>query len=423
MDNAFPPPGYVAVPSQVEGIEVYAPAVETQNHSEMVDFKCPRCGASTAYNVQAKQLTCDHCGYCDETQTMQIGTAADKFEFKVETIERSQQGWGIERKDLSCQRCGALVSVPPDTLAYSCPFCGSNKVIYREALQDVLRPRFLIPFKIDPQSCRQATHQWLGSSWMVPAQLRDAARVDHFSPVYLPYWTFHAVCKAQWKAQVGKEVRETYYVKGERHVRTRIHWRWEAGKVEQSFNDLLVPGTSRVNLSTLGKIDNFAVAGLVRYEPRFLAGMQAQAYDVTLEQAWDAGRQVMRDRTRKACYDRASSGHVRDFSMSLDFWDETWRYILAPVYTSVYSYGGKTYQILINGQTGKIAGPRPVDWNKIWLVIAAVLAPGALLGLVGLVTLLLQIGVVIGALGMFLLLIGLIISFVIFRQAQELEHD
>jgi len=421
MTVMFPPPGFVPGPSKVEGIEIYVPAAAAQDAPEVVDFKCPRCGATTSFNVHQGRLACEHCGYTDEAQVRQLGRAAEKFEFKVETVERSLQGWGIERKDMSCQRCGALVSVPPETLAYSCPFCGSNKVILRETLQDVLRPRSMIPFSVSPETCQAVTKEWLGSSWMTPARLRDAARMNKFSPVYLPYWTFTAVCKAEWKAQVGREVREHYYIRGERYERTRIEWHWESGRVERAFTDLLVPGTGRVNLATLGKIDGYNTADLAEYDPRLLAGMQAQAYDVTLEEAWDAGRQVMRDRTRKACRDRASTGHVRDFSMTLDFNDESWRYILVPIYTSVYSYGDKIFQILINGQTGKIAGPRPVDWQKVWLAVAALLAPGALLGLIGLITLILQIGVVIGGVGLVLLVIGLVISFFIFTQALEME--
>ncbi len=108
--------------------------------------------------------------------------------------------------------------------------------------------------------------------------------------------------------------------------------------------------------------------------------------------------------------------------MTLDFCDEAWRYILVPVYTSVYAYGQKTYQVILNGQTGRIAGPRPVDWNKVWLAIAALVAPGLIMSLVGLLTLLLQIGIVIGGIGFILLVIGLIISFYIFSQAQEMEN-
>ncbi len=69
--------------------------------------------------------------------------------------------------------------------------------------------------------------------------------------------------------------------------------------------------------------------------------------------------------------------------MSLDFSDESWRYVLAPAYVAAYRYGGQSYQVTVNGQTGAIAGQRPVDWTKVWLAVAAMVAPGLLLGLLG----------------------------------------
>jgi hypothetical protein len=150
--------------------------------------------------------------------------------------------------------------------------------------------------------------------------------------------------------------------------------------------------------------------------------LQAQAYDVTLEKAWEAGRGQMREQTRQACLAQASTSQVRNFSMSLDFADESWRYILAPVYISNYTYGGKTFQAMVNGQTGAIAGQRPVDWNKVWLAIAALLTPGVLFSLIGLITIpLAGIGVGLGAFGFVLLVIGVIVAIIIYTQANQLD--
>jgi DNA-directed RNA polymerase subunit RPC12/RpoP len=427
-DVSFPPPDYVRGPSKVEGIEVYLPGSSQQKRPDLVDFKCPKCGATTAFSVEAGKLYCRHCGFSEDPQGQVVGRSAEKFEFLVETMQRSQQGWGEERKELACQRCGGVVSTPLDTLAYSCPFCESNKVLFREPLEDVLRPRFLIPFKIDPHTCRQITHKWLGSSWMLPAALHHSAAPGvsdsgKFHALYIPYWTFEATGNAAWKAQVAHRTTEYYFdEKGERQQREHVTWRNESGKVQKAFHDLLVPGTTRLNLTALSRIDSFNLQDLVLYEPRYLAGMQAQAYDFPLDQAWDAGRRIMRERTRAACLDRASSSEVRNFSMTLDFSDEKWRYVLAPLYTSIYRYGEETYQILINGQNGKIAGPRPVDWKKVWMAITALLLPGLLLSLIGLAMPLTNTGTATSGLGVFLLLIGLVISFFIFRQAQGIEN-
>lgn len=426
MVEAFPPPGYRPTPSKLEGIEIYMPASTTEEKPELVDFKCPKCGATTAYSVDARGLHCEHCGYSETPDAERLGRAAEKFEFRVETLQRVNTGWGEERKDLACQRCGGVVSVPPDALAFSCPFCGSNKVIFRASLEDILRPRYLIPFKVDPAGCKDITCNWLGASWMIPGDLKAAAQnkqagPEKFHPLYIPYWTFNARANAAWSADVGHQKTEHYTENGQHKTRTVTEWRRESGRVERDFFDVLVPGTAHLNMKTLGQVDAFDIRDLVLYEPRYLAGMQAQTYDIPLDDAWDAGRQLMRDRTRKACLDRASTSQVRNFQMTLDFEDESWRYILAPVYTSVYNYRDEPYQILINGQTGKIAGPRPVDWGKVWLVVALLLAPGLLVALYGIITGGEKgQGIMLG--GLFFLFIGVVIDFFLLSRAQEMEH-
>jgi len=423
MPDIFPQPNFVTVPSTVQGIEVYAPAPEKeQPQVEVVDFKCPQCGATTAYSAREGGLTCTHCGYFEPPKKPVIGKGAAEFEFTVETVERSANGWGLERKEVECQNCGARITVPSDALTSTCPFCGSNKVIQRVAAQDNLRPRFLVPFKLDTSTCQNTAREWLGSSWMVPGALRQVAGVANFTGMYLPFWTFDATTRATWKAEVGHTETENYYDNGTWKTRTKTVWRWESGQVQLFIDDLLVEGTTRVSRLLLSKIKNYQLSDLRPYDAEYLAGFQAQAFDIPLEKSWEMGRQVMRERTREACLEQASTSQGRNFSMSLDFADESWRYIILPVYLAVYSYENKPYQVLINGQTGAISGQRPVDWTKVWLAVGAAMAPGLFLGLIGLLTILLGgIGVVIGGVALVLLIIGLVISIIILRQAQSMD--
>jgi predicted nucleic acid-binding Zn-ribbon protein len=368
------------------------------------------------------KLVCEHCGYSEEPHSNHLGRAAEGFEFDVQTLERSEKGWGEERKELACQRCGGVVSTPPDIIAYPCPFCGSNKVLFREPLEDVLRPRYLIPFKVSPQTCQETVQKWLGNSWMLPSDLLDCSTPDKFHPVYIPYWVFTAVGDAVWVADVAHNTTEFYTRNGREATQTRTNWREEEGKVHKFFEGLLVPGTSHLNLATLGKVDYYKIEDLILYEPGYLAGMQAQAYNLPLDEAWRAGRQIMRERTRQACLDKASSTNMRNFKMTLDFSQEQWRYILAPIYTSVYHYQERTFQILINGQTGQVAGPRPVDWEKVWMVIAAILAPGLLLSLVGWYFSSDRSWSISSPVGIALLATGLVLAFSIIMKAKELER-
>ncbi len=417
----FPPPNYVPVESLLPGFEVYAPAPE-KTQEETQEFKCPNCGAVTAYSIDQVGLVCEHCGYQQKVQADIVGTQAEQFEFSLDNLAKAAHGWGDERKELKCLSCGAEIAIPAESLAATCAFCGSNKVVQASASQDQLRPKFLIPFKINAQKCNQIAREWLGKSWMVPKELKNYAAMDAFTAIYLPYWTFHAVTDASWQAEVGHQVRERYYDSSSKSwkTRTKTVWRWESGNANLDINDLLVAGTERVSARHLGNVDRFDLSDIVTYATLYLAGMQAKGYDRPLEPAWEIARDVMREKTRKACISQASTSQVRNFSMKLDFADESWRYLLLPVYLAAYQFNGKTYHAIVNGQTGEISGQRPVNWRKIWLVIAMILVPGALTGLVGLlISASSQDGFLIGLLGFALLVVGVIVGVVILVNANK----
>jgi hypothetical protein len=66
MNKSFPPPGFIPVPSRVEGIEVFQPAPRAQVvEQDVVTFTCPNCGATTQFDAKAKGLVCAHCGFQD----------------------------------------------------------------------------------------------------------------------------------------------------------------------------------------------------------------------------------------------------------------------------------------------------------------------------------------------------------------------
>ena len=108
--------------------------------------------------------------------------------------------------------------------------------------------------------------------------------------------------------------------------------------------------------------------------------------------------------------------------MTADFRDESWQYILLPVYIATYKFNDQAYQMMINGQTGTTAGQKPVAWWKIWLVIGALLSPGTILGLIGLIGLMTSGDVtMLGCFGAFLFIIGLVLSIVLFSKARKSE--
>lgn len=417
-----PPEGYVPVRSQVDTVEVFAPAPERVD-DELQAFKCRHCGGTISYSPTQRKLTCPYCGTHQTIDAEEVGRAAEEREFTLDAMARPRYGWGEERREIVCQSCGAVVSVAPTALTDTCAFCGSNRVLARSEQGDVLRPSALVPFAVDAPAVRPRVAEWLGQGWMHPAELRHAGSLRELAGVYLPYWTFDAEARAEWKAEVGTPRTARYRSNGEWRTRTEIDWRWRSGRVVHPANDYLVAGTDHVSESLLDRVRPFDLSDLAEYDAGFLAGWQAHRYDVGLSEAWKTAKAAIRNQSKRACYRDAGSPHVRSFRMSADFAHERWRHILLPVYLSSYRFTDKVYQVMVNGQTGRVVGQKPVDWRKVWLVIAALFVPGGCLGLLGLLTLPLGgVGGGIAALGFVLLVLALVGAIVVFTRARASEQ-
>jgi len=63
----------------------------------------------------------------------------------------------------------------------------------------------------------------------------------------------------------------------------------------------------------------------------------------------------------------------RNLVVDATFHDQTFKHILAPVWLMTYVYGAKSYQVVVNGVTGTIAGSRPYSWIKVTLLVLALL--------------------------------------------------
>ncbi|MEM7369357.1 MAG: hypothetical protein AAF587_12210 [Bacteroidota bacterium] len=372
MDDVFPPNGYKQIKSKVSGITVYQATEDEGEHQEVVAFSCPQCGATSAFCSDNGGLTCTHCRYYEAPkEAVYSGKGSEEFEFTLATVQRASQGWGVDRKELVCSHCGGHSILPPESLSHTCPFCHSNKVVQQKAPQDVLRPRFLVPIKIHPNQIKAKVQEWMGNNWLLPKDLHRLAHQTEFVPVYIPYWTFDAQAKARWKAEVGKRVNVG--------KTTTTVWKWKSGWVEHYFDDHLENGSRHLDPHLLAKIQQFNLEELVPYDPSFLAGVSAQAYEVQLDDAWKLARQHMREEIKRRCRDQIHESKIRNFHMGLDFSEESWRYILLPFLIGSYTYNGKSYQVLINAQNRRLAGNRPADWNRLGKFALLSVIPAAFL--------------------------------------------
>ena len=88
-----------------------------------------------------------------------------------------------------------------------------------------------------------------------------------------------------------------------------------------------------------------------------------------------------------------------------------------------FQYSNKIYQILVNAQSGFVAGQKPVDWTKVWLAIFGIFSPGLFITIIGTILLLVGgIGMIAIIVGVLLFIAGGVINYRIFSSAKKAEE-
>ena len=54
--------------------------------------------------------------------------------------------------------------------------------------------------------------------------------------------------------------------------------------------------------------------------------------------------------------------------------DQTYKHLILPIWLATYTYQDKVYHFVVNGQTGKVSGKKPLSWIKIGLAVFLFLA-------------------------------------------------
>jgi hypothetical protein len=105
----------------------------------------------------------------------------------------------------------------------------------------------------------------------------------------------------------------------------------------------------------------FNMAEAVPYDPRFLSDWPAEVYEISMSDASLDARKKVYDRVkREAEILLGTQGTVENYRPSSSRMSvESFKLILVPAWVTGYVVEGKTYNVLVNGQTGAVTGETP----------------------------------------------------------------
>jgi hypothetical protein len=328
-------------------------------------FPCAACGADVVWNPEADALGCPYCG-----TTRPVPKAfGEVVERPIEEGLRAPRdlGWGVERKTVRCQRCGASQSIEPGVAASRCAFCGTPAVVEAPAAGKMIRPEGLLPFRVDRERAAGLFRGWLSHLWFRPKDLGKRAALSALTGVYVPFWTFDAATHSEWEAEAGTP----YAVQVDGRTETRVRWEPVSGFLEKFFDDVPVAASNGVPRDLLRGLEPFPTGDLVRYDPSFLSGFLAEEYAVDLPDALREAHARMESEIRSACAAEIPAPMHRGLSVRTAWSGLAYKSGLLPIWIAAYDYRGAPYRFLVNGVTGKVSGKAPWSVVKIALALLA----------------------------------------------------
>ena len=328
-------------------------------------FPCAACGADVVWNPGADALRCPYCG-TTRTVPKAFGQVVEK---PIEEGLRAPRdlGWGVSRKTVRCQRCGASQSVEPGLAALRCAFCGAPAVVEAPAAGNMIRPEGLLPFRVDRSRAAEMFRGWLSRLWLRPSDLGVKSELNALQGVYVPFWTFDAATHSDWEAEAGTP----YQVMVDGRSETRIRWERASGFLEKFFDDLPVAASKGLPRPLLQGLEPFPTKDLLAYDPSFLSGFLAEEYAVDLAEALREARLRMEAEIRSACAAQIPAPMHRNLVVRTAWSGLAYKSGLFPIWIAAYDYRGTPYRFLVNGVTGKVSGKAPWSAMKIALALLA----------------------------------------------------
>ncbi len=335
-----------------------SPEAPAPDKSTLRSYTCPNCGAAISYDINDISLVCQFCGFTRKIDEQFVSETSGKPLEEARPVARTQH-WAMDHQRLSCEVCGSVVILPPGQATDRCPYCASNHLASASSLQELGAPNVIGLFNIDAQKASESIKAWMGKGILSPDALTGKQAGLVLQPAYYPFWIFDGTLEVPWFCDVGVS-------KG-----GVTSWEAQTGTHAENFTNILIPGLRKITQAELVRIKPFELAELIEYKPDHLAGLAALVYDSPLADASQHAREMAIKQVRSALPSLVEPGHKkRNFSVGEGKWSGlTTKLALLPIYTANYLFQGKRYRLLINGQTGKVSGEKPVDNFKLAMFI------------------------------------------------------
>jgi len=356
-------------------------------------IKCPQCSANLIFNPDTQKLECAFCGGAFDPSTIEstpdellegktrgaqdqakafegekdsvFEAEAENAEFKV-TEKEGELEDNSDKQEFVCNACGARVVTDSHTSATFCAFCGSPALVTRRLSRE-FKPDYIIPFKLSKEEAVGIFEKHCDSIDHLPRDFSSKKVLSKMTGLYVPTWVISTEVTVD-VVGTGYRGRMVDSVYSDSHVATSEDFmKLTYGKVKFRLKDVPFDGEKKIANRLIAAAEPFDYSELIRFRPEFLQGFLAEKYD---ELPIDMTDRIYRrlDKYALQVCDKVTFGYD-GFEPSSDasivrYNNQDIKYTLLPCWFLSLDYDGRTYQYIVNGQTGKVSGEFP--YSKGW---------------------------------------------------------
>ena len=344
------------------------------------EYKCPNCAGAVKFDSSVQKMKCPYCDAEFETSVIveyqknaaAEAQAADSFKWTDEAV----RDWKEDELDGlstgSCPSCGAELVGDQNTVAMVCPCCGNAQIVSKR-LVGLMKPNYVIPFKLDKKAAVAALKDFCKGKRLLPDFFVEHNHINRIQGLYVPFWLFDAKASGniRFKATKVKYWMDSNY----NYIKTDYYSIIRDGAL--AFEKVPVDGSEKMDDDYMDSIEPFYYADIKDFHSTFLAGYTAEKYDVDASKSRDRAARRIKSSLERA-FAKSVTGYatVTPEHSIVSVHDGKVSYAFFPVWVLNTKYNDANYTFMMNGQTGRLVGRLPVDSGKAWkyrLLIAGIL--------------------------------------------------
>lgn len=375
---------------------------------DVMNVKCPDCGANMEYDPNSNLMYCAYCGQFhqvggigktnekeEETKKdwhmdapVKYDVSSEKSDNNEETVEEeyksvdSYEANYIEVNVFHCSSCGAEMMTNDVEVTQRCAYCGQAGIIFDRVSKEQ-KPDKIIPFRFDKETAIDMVKHRFKSAKYLPDEV-ERITVDSVYGIYMPYWIY-----------------DSHMAMGIKLTRNGNNGNYTTKDSEIKDKLIALDASKRLNNDISLLLNPFPVEEAVDFDPSYLSGFWADKFDVPFEARKDDARRVFADELEEEILSRHLDPEVKVMEetygniyrktgvIQVERYGEKYTlkgiyYAFMPIYFITFRISDRLVNILVNGTTGRIIGSVPADPRKVKKdQTVKMIIWGAIMGVVG----------------------------------------